>query len=327
MKTSVALCTFNGEKYLKIQLDSILNQSQSVDEIVVCDDGSTDLTLKILEEYREKYPHIFKIYKNEKNLRSVKNFEKAISLCCNEIIFLSDQDDVWMEEKVKTFLKFFTKNPKISVLCSNGFAIDESGNTLDVLTIWDVPRMMKEKGIHFDYFQTISLVGNFATGATMAVRKDFLNEIIPFPEIKDFHHDEWIALISSQQGKFEILADKLIQYRSHSVQQVGGVFYENNEKDQQDLINFFNLDNSQKKFKIYKKNLKILLHSHLKFKTLQKHSEKHTFFTNYLAEIEDKYWTVKKDMQRKFPLQTFLLVVSDKILGKRQVHFKSKKNS
>ena len=75
IKNSVALCTYNGEKYLRDQIDSILDQSLKVDEIVVCDDGSTDKTLSILAEYENKFPEIFKIHINEKNLRSVKNFE------------------------------------------------------------------------------------------------------------------------------------------------------------------------------------------------------------------------------------------------------------
>lgn len=86
-KISVALCTYNGEKFIHQQIDSILNQSLKVDEIVVCDDGSTDETQNILAKYQNKYPSIFKIHINEKNLRSVKNFEKAISLCSGEIIF------------------------------------------------------------------------------------------------------------------------------------------------------------------------------------------------------------------------------------------------
>ena len=77
MTTSVALCTFNGEKFLKEQLDSILNQTVTIDEIIVCDDGSTDATISILNSYKEKFPEIFNIYINEENLRSVKNFEKG----------------------------------------------------------------------------------------------------------------------------------------------------------------------------------------------------------------------------------------------------------
>ena len=91
MKTSVALCTYNGEKYLREQLDSILNQTSAVDEIIVCDDRSTDNTVCILEEYQSKFPNLFFIYINEANLNSTKNFQKALNLCQNEVVFLSDQ--------------------------------------------------------------------------------------------------------------------------------------------------------------------------------------------------------------------------------------------
>ena len=87
MKISVALCTYNGEQFLKEQLDSILKQTQKVDEIVICDDGSTDATINILENYSANYPNIFHIYRNKVNLRSVKNFEKAITLCTGDLIF------------------------------------------------------------------------------------------------------------------------------------------------------------------------------------------------------------------------------------------------
>jgi len=101
MKLSVALCTFNGEIFLKEQLDSILNQSINIDEIIVCDDQSTDNTKQILESYKKDNPDLFKIYYNEKNLRSNKNFEKAIKLTSGDYIFLSDQDDIWKENKVE----------------------------------------------------------------------------------------------------------------------------------------------------------------------------------------------------------------------------------
>ena len=131
MKTSVALCTYNGEKFLKEQLDSILNQTVKVDEIVVCDDGSTDATVSILNSYKEAFPSIFRVYQNEKNLRSVKNFEKAISLCENEIIFLCDQDDVWKPEKVSVFLEKFRENTDVDVFASNAEIVDENDSVID----------------------------------------------------------------------------------------------------------------------------------------------------------------------------------------------------
>lgn len=100
MKLSVALCTYNGESFLQQQLDSILQQELSVDEIVICDDGSTDRTISIIESYKQRYHYpTFILEQNKKNKGVRKNFEYAISLCSGDIIFLSDQDDVWQCEK------------------------------------------------------------------------------------------------------------------------------------------------------------------------------------------------------------------------------------
>lgn len=101
---SIAMATYNGEKYLREQLDSILAQTVQDFELVVCDDCSTDSTVRILEEYVEKDARI-KIFCNEQNLGFVKNFEKAISLCQGECIALSDQDDVWLPEHLQVLLE------------------------------------------------------------------------------------------------------------------------------------------------------------------------------------------------------------------------------
>ncbi len=106
MILSVALCTFNGELFLKEQLDSIINQNLKVDEIIICDDVSNDTTSIILEEYQFKYPELIKVYFNEKSLGTIKNFEKAISLSMGDLIFLSDQDDVWTVNKTKLMSRF-----------------------------------------------------------------------------------------------------------------------------------------------------------------------------------------------------------------------------
>jgi len=106
MKISVAMCTFNGAKFLKEQIDSILNQTLKVDEIIICDDGSADDTLSIVTSYHNLYPNLFKFFKNENNLRSNKNFEKAITICDGDFIFLADQDDVWNESKVENTISF-----------------------------------------------------------------------------------------------------------------------------------------------------------------------------------------------------------------------------
>lgn len=98
---SVAMCTFNGEKYIKEQIESIINQSLVPDEIVICDDCSKDNTLNIIKETLDNWPGKVQLVVNEKNLGYRKNFEKSISLCNGDIIFLSDQDDVWNRNKIE----------------------------------------------------------------------------------------------------------------------------------------------------------------------------------------------------------------------------------
>ena len=256
MKISVAICTYNGELFLEKQIESILNQTHKVDEIVICDDISKDSTLEILEKYKRQNPNLFKIHVNEINLKSVKNFEKTISLCTGDLIFLSDQDDVWEETKVAKFYSFFSKNPQIKVLASNGFSIDENDLKESKYSVWDIPDFFTEKRTEFNYYEIITLVANIATGASMAFKSDFINQILPFPGIKNFHHDEWIALQSAYSSSFGFLNEKLFSYRIHKNQQVGGVFKEKTIKNKLFLIDFFNLNNSKISFKIFRKRLR-----------------------------------------------------------------------
>ncbi|WP_426475251.1 glycosyltransferase family 2 protein [Chryseobacterium balustinum] len=286
-KNSVALCTYNGEKYIREQIDSILEQSLKVDEIIVCDDGSTDKTLSILAEFENKFPDIFKIHINEKNLRSVKNFEKTISLCTGEIIFLSDQDDIWDSEKVKFFNNFFETNPSIDVLCSNGFIIDENNIQKNQYTVWDVPKFLGESKKEIDYFKIFATIGNFATGASMAIRKSFINQVLPFPTVEGLHHDEWIALVSSEKKKFAFINEKLFSYRIHSEQQVGGICYSKDEVSKEKLISRFDYDKAPKTFRDFKIKLRTLNDKERKFTAyLEKDSNENA--KRFLKEVQNE---------------------------------------
>ena len=95
MRISIAMTTYNGSKYLNDQLKSFSQQDQAPDELIVCDDGSSDNTIKILEKFSLNAPFDVKIYQNESNLGFTKNFENALSKCTGDLIFLSDQDDIW----------------------------------------------------------------------------------------------------------------------------------------------------------------------------------------------------------------------------------------
>jgi glycosyltransferase involved in cell wall biosynthesis len=323
MTISVALCTYNGEAFLNQQIDSILNQTLKVNEIIVCDDGSIDSTISILEKYSIGNPNLFKIYFNEVNLRSVRNFEKAIGLCSGEIIFLSDQDDVWVENKVEKYIDHFNKNPNIEVIASNGFCIDENNNVHEKYAIWDVPSFLKEQKIEFEYFKIISYIANIATGASIAIRSKIIKEIIPFPLVNDFHHDEWIALVSTYKNSFEMLNEKYFYYRIHNNQQVGGVFFEKTNKTKLLLTDLFNFENNYNSLVTYKKRLKKLCYSYAKNKKLittnnpnQKFTE---IFTEICDDIEKLFLKTKSNFKTSHPILYLFISTTDKILKKREL--------
>lgn len=319
MKTSVALCTYNGEKFLKEQIDSILAQSMSVDEIVVCDDGSTDETVTILNKYKEKYPNIFRIYINDKNLRSTKNFQKALSLCSGEVIFLCDQDDVWLKNKVEEFIKVFLTNPHIRVIASNGNYYNGKEVLTDKLSVWDIPKFISEEGISESiFFELISAVTNISTGAAMALKKEFLVRVPPFPSIKNIYHDEYIAMIAASKNEFYFLDKKLFNYRIHPEQQVG--------------LNFFDIDNQKinyllkpykqnKSFSDYKQLLKTISRRYKLYNYILKNNKLDTYYYDLFSQMrkicENIFYLNKSEMQKKFPIQSIYLNFADYITKKR----------
>ncbi len=215
---SVALCTYNGERYIREQLESILNQTMPVDEIVVCDDGSTDNTLSITEKIRESTNADIRIYRNEKNLGPALNFQKAINLCRGDIIFLSDQDDIWYQDKVSIVTDYFNQNPNIDTVFTNATLIDKEGSVLDE-SLWDYcfdkdVKKFFDAGLEFECFA----YGNHATGATMAIRKQKLPEINYNSE---FLHDHALAVLAANNNSLGYINQCLTYYRLHGKQVCG----------------------------------------------------------------------------------------------------------
>jgi glycosyltransferase involved in cell wall biosynthesis len=222
-KISVALCTYNGEKYLQHQLESIKNQTHGIHELVVCDDGSNDQTISILEDFKSHVDFTVEIHVNATNIGSSKNFEKCIQLCTGDIIFLCDQDDWWYEEKVETQMKFFKAHPEIDAVFSNAIMVDQkgipTGNTsFDQIEFY--PEMQTKWNLGYSF--EMLLKGYVVTGATLAIRKKICVEVFPVPAIiPELIHDGWISLYLSRKQKIGFISDPLIQYREHSSQQVG----------------------------------------------------------------------------------------------------------
>lgn len=205
MKISVALCTFNGSRFLKQQLESIATQIRLPDELVVCDDGSTDATISILENFITNAPFPVHIYRNLTNLGACGNFCKAIELCGGDLIALSDQDDVWQADKLfrAQFAIEQCRNPTSTLYCSG---LQYVNANLELIGKSQVPR--------FTDFSN-AIVENIATGCTVVFGEE-IRRLILFSDPKDMlMHDWWAYLVASAFGQVVYDPSSTVLYRQH----------------------------------------------------------------------------------------------------------------
>lgn len=226
-KISVAICTYNGAKHVKQQLDSIINQTLRVNEIVVGDDGSSDNTIGIIEEIRNEHTEIeWNIVINKPGLGCCANFDDTIKRCTGDIIFLSDQDDIWDSKKVETIVNWFELNPQRDVVFSNASFMDDNSQPFtekrlfDVLGINTHTLAIMEKGFYLETF----MQHNRATGATMALRKSFVSSYkIDRDAVIGKHqlHDQVIAVAAAADNRLGAINIPLIKYRIYKEQNMG----------------------------------------------------------------------------------------------------------
>lgn len=200
---SIALCVYNGERFLREQLESLVKQTYRHIEIIAVDDCSTDSSLEILREFAAAYPFLH-IIQNEKNLGYTKNFEKALSLCRGEWVALSDQDDIWELDKLSQQAAGIGAH---TLIYHDSAFIDEEGKALnkkmsDVINLYqgDQPEV-------FLFFNCVS-------GHTCFFRKELLKEVMPFPD--GLFHDHWIAYVATNLGSIKVIPECLVRYRQHS---------------------------------------------------------------------------------------------------------------
>ncbi|MDP3588873.1 MAG: glycosyltransferase family 2 protein [Sulfuricurvum sp.] len=206
---SIAMATYNGEQFLAHQLDSILFQSYTNIEIIICDDKSTDTTHEILRHYAQEDRRI-QLFFNEKNIGLVKNFEKAISLCTGEYIALADQDDIWEKNKIAILLQSMCT---ADLIHSNAQLIDDNGAVF-ASSYSHYSHKQLDKDI-YSY-----LMGNNVTGCTSLFSRQLLTNALPFPQ-DIFVHDWWLALCAFKHGGIIYCDQPLINYRQHSHNQIG----------------------------------------------------------------------------------------------------------
>ena len=196
---SVCIATYNGEKYIKEQLDSIINQIKEDDEIVISDDNSTDRTLEIINSYKDKRIKIY--HSNARNFK--KNFENALGNANGDIIFLSDQDDVWIDGKYEMCVSALQK---YDLVVTDSTVVDENLNII-------YPSF-------FSYYKSgpgiiKNLYDNTYFGACMAFKRNILEEALPLPQSNEIGHDVWIGLVGEIVGNVHFIEKSYLYYRRH----------------------------------------------------------------------------------------------------------------
>ncbi len=219
MHVSVALATCNGEQHLREQLESIAGQTRPPDELVVSDDASDDRTLQIVREFAGGVPFPVVVIENTARLGVVGNFTSAIRRCTGDWIALSDQDDVWLADKLAT-LQAACDGPGVDLVFSDVALCDPSGG-LTGATQWGClgfGRAARER-FRRDPFDEL-LKFNVVTGMSMMMRSSLRGLVLPIPV--GWIHDEWIALLASAVGEVRLIDRPLVNYRQHTDQQIGG---------------------------------------------------------------------------------------------------------
>lgn len=214
----IILATYNGEKYLKEQLDSILNQTYTNFRLLISDDCSQDSTKEILKEYEKKDNRI-KVFFQEKNLGYVKNFEFLLTKVESSIYALSDQDDIWNKDKVeKSYNRL--KEENADLVFTDLEMIDEEGKTIKN-SFNDYMKLSRKIERTLNSYE-LEYLYNCVTGCTILAKTEMLKKILPIPKTsKHIIHDYWIAIITTLNGRVTYLKEPTIKYRQHSQNQIG----------------------------------------------------------------------------------------------------------
>lgn len=222
---SVALCTYNGEKFLAEQLQSIASQTVLPTELVVCDDCSTDSTLKVVNEFAAVVPFEVRVFQNPKNIGSTKrgitgNFEKAMGLCRERLIAFCDQDDFWEPRKLERLSEVLNNNPQYAGAFSDADLIDRQ-SVLTGVRLWNTTgfdRIEQQRMLRGDELRVL-LGLNKVFGCTLMFNASLMDKLLPIPP--HWTHDNWVACMAALQARLAFVPEPLIRYRIHPSQFYG----------------------------------------------------------------------------------------------------------
>jgi len=220
-RTSIAMATCDGARFVDAQLESLAAQTRRPDELVVCDDASVDGTPDLVAAFAARAPFPVRLERNPRRLGTTANFERAVALCEGEIVFLADQDDVWKPDKIETLAGRLEERPELGLVFSNGAVVDEDLEPLGY-DLW--------QSLFFDENDRRRVRSGEATavfarrvvaaGTTLAFRARFLPILLPFPVLPSTH-DAWIAFVISALAPCDLVEAPLVRYRLHGGNQIG----------------------------------------------------------------------------------------------------------
>ena len=234
-KVDILLATYNGEQYLREQLDSILRQTYGDFRLLISDDCSTDETRNILREYKRKDNRIV-LYFQKNNLGVVKNFEFLMKRVTSEYFMFSDQDDIWKDFKIEKSIQKI-KETNSDLIYSDLEVVDEN---LEVKyeSYWKL-KGIYEKIIKYNNFESLYL-NNFITGCTILAKSKWIKNVLPLPNTSKYVlHDYWLALIVSQTGTISYIEEPLIKYRQHKNNKIGSKRRSDEMESLDDIRNLF----------------------------------------------------------------------------------------
>lgn len=219
-KIDILMATYNGEKYLVEQIDSILKQTYSNFNLIISDDNSTDSTKQILREYEKRYDRI-KVFFNDKNIGSNENFKNLLKKVNSKLFMFCDQDDIWYETKIEESLQKM-KNDRADLIFTDLEIVDSDLNLIN--HSFNKKKKYYRKITKYDGLTRIFLY-NVVTGCTILCKSKYIDDVLKFSDNKNILHDHILALIVSLKGKVTYLNKATVKYRQHSNNQVGAKRY------------------------------------------------------------------------------------------------------
>jgi glycosyltransferase involved in cell wall biosynthesis len=212
------MCTCNGERYLLEQLLSIADQRLLPDELIVCDDESTDSTESIVRSFTQSAPFPVRYIQNRRRLGVTPNFAQAIDLCSGDFIALADQDDVWHPNKLTISIEALSQDPRIGGIFSDSELINERSELIPGLLWARVPFRPRGETLSTEDFVNILLRQDVVTGATLVFRSNLKEKLLPIPD--SWVHDAWIAWMLVLHSTLGFIRQPLMRYRIHGGQQI-----------------------------------------------------------------------------------------------------------